>query len=147
MKFLVVFDQRGKFLGSVVASVRETVFQHESGHASCGQILGRVGALAGDGERHEPSAGADDHCGSVPQLWRRLEHGQARLGDVSDDFRVPEFREVRFLRIVLLREAWRSADVEWDDILCGGNIGGTKSREKGHYAKGAEEKGFHGRIV
>jgi hypothetical protein len=49
LKFWFVWKHRGKFLRSVLASMRKAVLQHKGRHASCSHVLGNIDALAGDG--------------------------------------------------------------------------------------------------
>jgi hypothetical protein len=104
--------------------------------------LGDICALAGDGERHKTATGTDDEGSAVSRLWRRLENSQGRLGNVGDDFCLPELREVLFLGIVLWRGPGRRAGIERNDVLGGGQSGHERDQ-----AKGSNEGCFHGRVV
>src|SRR5580658_1049586 len=120
----------------------ETVLQHKGRHAFRGQVLSDVDAFAVDGEGHKTAARVNHHSSAVSQFRRWLEYGQRRFGYVSDDFGVPAFREVLFLRIVVLRRAGRGSGVEGNDVL-----GGSKRSQEYHQAKVTKEESFHGRIV
>ena len=73
----------------------------------------------------------------------RLENGEGWLGDVGDDFGVPDFREVFFFGIGFWCGAGRRALIEGNDVL-GEGAGGGKEDVAQRVRK---DLGFHGRIV
>src|SRR5215470_9453386 len=92
-KFWAVCVKRREFLRGVVAGSGDAVLQYKSGNAFCSQVFRDVVAFTVDREGHESATRRDDDGGAVVLVGRRPENGEAWLGDVGDDFRVPQFRE------------------------------------------------------
>ena len=147
-KLLPVCNQRREFLRRILASVRKAVLQNKRGDALRRQILGHEAAFTRDGESHKAAARAHHDRRAVLLFGCRFENRERGLRHVGDDFRVPSFRELLFLRIVPRSGARRRALIERNDILRGCERHCRSERCcKEYEANGPQQKCSHGPIV